>query len=129
MEARRLIPLLAAVGLGLSVAACGGSSLTAAQVQTKCVRSQPQDSFDLAIDPTLCRCEVRQGVREDHSLAQIDDEFAGDAKTRLSSAVLDGCLNQLFSPVRRVEFLTQAQIREFKALPGYRRLRSALFSG
>lgn len=108
MYTRRLIPLLAVVGLGIGVAACGGSSLTAAQLQTKCVRNLPQTSFDLAIDPTVCRCEVRQGVREHHSLAQIDDEFAGDAKTGPS---FDRCLGQLFSHAP----MTRAQIRELKA--------------
>jgi hypothetical protein len=125
MYTRRLVPLLVAIGLGIGVAACGGSSLTAAQVQTKCVHTGPQTYFDLAINPTVCRCEVRQGVREHHSLAQIDDEFVGDKETAPAIDAYGRCLSQLFSHARTT-FITRGQ---YKALLRHRRLRSVLSSG
>lgn len=110
MHRRRLFGLVAAVALGLGAAGCGGSSVTEAQVQAMCVHKAAPDP----IDQGVCRCEVRQGMRDHYSLAQFDSEFAADAKTRPYFGVIDRCVDQVLSPVR-VEPLTGAQLRSFKA--------------
>jgi hypothetical protein len=76
---------------------------------------------------------VRQAMRDHHSLAQLDDEFAAGAKTRPSVAVIVRCsyptITLTPAQIKDIPTIPPAQISAFKARLLHKPEHHILFSG